>query len=230
MGGLSHKIEIVKENWTDILRDAYLDITEYGYNIGHKRIFILIQLISGIQKYDLSFANVMNVVQMSGTGLNYFMYSIEGMSFFQNISQPGFIPFVSQGDTGIALQGLGDFMMHYKNLKMIKEWFEIDHKFHFNENTGILKVHDSIRKNEKAFVDCFIAENIENLYNNRFFINLTVCHAQLQWVENVMGKYNPKFAAGELNLEGKKEKYEEKRNNIIEELRKHSRRGLFKRD
>lgn len=232
LGGLKFSVEIVRDNWDDIIGDTVDVITEHGYDNGFQRGFLPIVLEANVSTYNLSGSGIVGVKKIYTQGNSSFGSSYEGLAMYQSMmggrTGGNFIN-ISQGNvSGANLGGLADFIINYSNYRTIEQWFKTTYKPRFNENTGVLTIFNPPKQKLNAMMDCFILDPLISLFNNRYFKRIAYYFAIKQWWMNINSKYKFKFSAGETNIDVVLEKAEADYKETIEQLKKSAIHGNFK--
>lgn len=231
MGGLKFSIELCRDNWDDIIGDVIDDVADYGYGLCFRRVFVPVELERGVHEYNIDGQGVIDVVKIHTQGDNIFGSSHEGLAMYQSMmgGRTGrFLNMSQYNGTGNNLGNFADYVLNYSNYRTIQQYFKVILKPQYNMNTGILTLKSNPNCDMSGMLDCYVLDPIEALYNNKYFKRLAVAIAELQWVNNVEGKYKAKFAAGEVDFDKKREIYQQKYDDLIKEMVKESSVGLMR--
>lgn len=217
LGGGTFDVEIWDENWFDIFGKAYNLYTKYAYNMGYKHRFIPILLIPGKQSYDLSRFRPTAALSVKSTFDEF--GSLERLSMYQGM----FMDMFSTSQSGAFIDRVGDFLIDYANFQTMKDVFRKEYSPTFYPNTGVLEIHPAPKKKSPGFVECYVAEKFEDLFNDPLFMDLTVALAKEQWFMNLSKFTDMNFAGkGQINLEKLEKEYLKEYEDVMKSIREES--------
>ncbi len=232
LGSEGVSIQITEDNLLDCMYDALELVNRYAYNEGVFKAFIPVTLKQGDSRYDLSEFGVQNVSKLHTANMGFFggANSVESTAIYQSLIPFNmYMPMSSSGMTGTHLDSLSDFMLSYASIKETMKFMKKEYKIRYNKNTCMLDVIPSVKVNTRGILECYVNERIENLYNNRFYKELTVALSMQSWASNINKYIDMGIAGGgkvdhERILKDGKE-LEEK---IMDQMDKESQIGMFK--
>lgn len=193
LGQGTFDVEIWPENWFDIYYEAYGFYTQYAYNRGYTHKFVPIILEQGVNEYDVSKHNVISALKVYSTFDEF--GSLERLSMYQGM----FMDMFSSSQSGAYIDRVGDFLIDYANFTTMKDVFKREFLPTYYMNTGILDIHPKPKKDSYAFLECYVGEKFENLFNDPIFRRLCVGLAKKQWYEN-LAKFDDLDFAGKGNI------------------------------
>lgn len=217
LGNGTFDVEIWPENWNYIFRKSYQLYTKYAYNMGYKHTFIPIILEPNDNTYDLSRFNLTAALSVKASFDEF--GSLERLSMYQGM----FMDMFSASSSGAYIDRVGDFLIDYANFQTMKDVFRKEFSPTYYTNTGVLEIHPKPKVKAFGFVECYVAEEFENLFNDPLFMDLTTAIAKGQWYENLAKFTEMDFAGkGKINVERLKEESEKDFEKVMKDIREES--------
>ncbi len=171
------RVEISDNQIRTNLFDAIQLFREYATNRGNERTYMVIDLIKGQNTYELP----ENVLQI---GYEKTTFSVSQWVLAQ-----------LSGYAASDLLSLKSFDM--VSFYMLQQWIHYlryitpsKYRTRFNHNTKILTVTPTPQTNDRLFVEVFIADNYENLLNERFIREYTLALCKI-----TLGEIRSKFGS-----------------------------------
>lgn len=218
LGQGTFDIEIWPENWFDIFGEAYEYYVRYAYNYGFKTAFIPIIIGKDVTSYDLSKHNVISTLKIY-TDFDEFGGSLERLSMYQGMMGDMF----STTSTGAYIDRIGDFMIDYANFNTMKDIFRREYLPTYYRNTGTMEIKPAPQHDSCGFIECYVGERFENLFNDMLFRKLVTAIAKKQWHSNLAKFKNLDFAGkGEIDLERLKTESKEEYAEVLKTIKDES--------
>lgn len=181
LGSETHDVEITTLQWDDILRDSYKEFTEYS---GDASVEVISKVTMTSNAMKLS-QNVLNIKKMFvGTTSNAFADMFGAGQFLLPVSMTNLY---SSGGAGLSVENIISTKQAIANLRTITA-VELD--YNFNIETKKLVIQSDASFNGEIIFIGDVAEPIEEILNNKFFIMMVESRCLRQWARNMNIKYN----------------------------------------